>query len=83
MLTALETRKTPALDRIADSLPVMPAAHRHSYGARVARDRADAGYCAAKKCRFHGVGLHFLAQRNSGCLPIPARVWLCKASHHD
>lgn len=83
LLTAPATRKTPALDRIADSLPVMLAAHGHSYSARVARERADAGYCAAKKCRFHGVRLHFLAQRKSGSLPIPAQVWLCEASHHD
>lgn len=83
LLRLLAAEKTPELDRIADSLPVMLAAHGHSYRARVARDVADAGYCAAKKCRFHGVRLHFLAQRKSGSLPAPAQVWLCEASHHD
>lgn len=83
LLHLLSAAKTPELDRIADSLPVMLAAAGHSYRARVARDVADAGYCAAKKCRFHGVRLHFLAQRKSGRLPTPAQVWLCEASHHD
>lgn len=83
LLKLLAAEKTSHLDRIADSLPVMLAAHGHSYRARVARDRASVGYCAAKKCRFHGVRLHFLAQRKGGSLPAPAQVWLCQASHHD
>lgn len=79
----LASTQMPELDRIVDSMPVMLAAHGHSYRARVARDRADAGYCAAKKTRFHGVRLHFLAHRRGGSLPVPAQVWLCEASHHD
>lgn len=82
-LSALQTRQTPELDRIVDSLPVMLAQHGHSYGARVGREIADIGYCAAKKTRFHGLRLHFIAQRRSGELPRPAQVWLCAASHHD
>jgi hypothetical protein len=83
LLDHLSAAKTPHLDRLVDSLPVMLAAHGHSYRARVARERADVGYCATKKCRFHGVRLHFLAQRKNGRLPLPAQVWLCQASHHD
>jgi hypothetical protein len=75
--------RAPDIDRIVDSLPVMLAQHGHSYHARVARDIADAGYCAAKKTRFHGVRLHMVAQRACGRLPKPAQVWLCEASHHD
>jgi hypothetical protein len=70
-------------DHLVDSLPVMLAQHGHSYGARVAREVADVGYCAAKKTRFHGVRLHVIAQRRAGRLPLPAQVWLCAASHHD
>lgn len=55
----------PEFDRIVDSLPVMLAAHGHSYSAKVALDVADAGYCAAKKTRFHGVRLHLIAARQS------------------
>jgi hypothetical protein len=83
LLQSLATAKTPDIDRIVDSLPVMLASHGHSYRARVARDRADAGYCATKKLRFHGVRLHFIAERKSGRLPAPAQVWLCEGSHHD
>ena len=61
----------------------MLARHGHSYRARVGREVADIGFCAAKKTRFHGVRLHCLAQRRVGRLPLPAQVWLCAASHHD
>jgi hypothetical protein len=83
MLLSNLTTNTPPIDHIADSLPIMLAAHGHSYCARVAREHADAGYCAAKKTRFHGVRLHFLAQRRSGRLPLPNQIWLCGGSHHD
>lgn len=80
---SLATVETPSLDHVVDSLPVMLAQHGHSYRARVAREVADVGYCAAKKTRFHGVRLHVLAQRRARRLPCPSQVWLCEASHHD
>lgn len=80
---ALAATHTPEIDHIVDSLPVMLAQHGHSYGARVAREIADVGYCAAKKTRFHGVRLHLIAQRRAGRLPAPAQVWLCEAAPHD
>ncbi len=82
-LDALATPQVPEGDHLVDSLPVMLAQHGHSYRARVARDVADVGFCAAKKTRFHGVRLHFIAQRKSGRVPRPSQVWLCAASHHD
>src|SRR5215210_6068879 len=80
---ALAAKRTPEIDHLVDSLPVMLARHGHSYGARVAREVADAGFCAAKKTRFHGVRLHCIAQRRVNRLPLPNQVWLCAASHHD
>ena len=80
---ALAAQHTPEFDHLVDSLPVMLAQHGHSYGARVGRELADIGFCAAKKTRFHGVRLHCIAQRRAGSLPLPAQVWLCAASHHD
>lgn len=77
MKTAFET------DAIVDSMPVMLAAQGHSYSAKVAREIADSGFCAAKKTRFHGVRLHFIARRKSAALPVPARIWLCAGSIHD
>jgi Transposase DDE domain len=81
--SALTAQHTPEFDHLVDSLPVMLAQHGHSYRARVGREIADIGYCAAKKTRFHGVRLHCLAQRRTGSLPLPTQVWLCAASHHD
>jgi Transposase DDE domain len=80
---ALAARRTSECDHLVDSLPVMLAQHGHSYSARVGREVADIGYCAAKQTRFHGVRLHCLAQRRTNCLPLPSQVWLCAASHHD
>ena len=81
--SAVAARRTPELDYLVDFLPVMLARHGHSYRARVGREVADIGFCAAKKTRFHGVRLHCLTQRQAGRLPLPAQVWLCAASHHD
>jgi len=80
---ALAATRTPRCDHMVDSLPVMLARHGHSYGARVGREVADIGFCAAKKTRFHGLRLHLIAQRRVGRLPLPSQVWLCAASHHD
>lgn len=80
---ALAAARTPGVNHLVDSLPVMLARHGHSYGARAGREVADIGYCAAKKTRFHGVRLHFLARRRAGRLPLPRQAWLCAASHHD
>lgn len=79
----LQEKHLPEFDHVVDSLPIMMAQHGHSYHARVARDVADVGYCAAKKTRFHGVRLHVIAQRRVGRLPSPTQIWLCEASHHD
>jgi hypothetical protein len=80
---ALAAARTPEVDHLVDSLPVMLAQHGHSYGARVGREVADIGFCAAKKTRFHGVRLHCIAQRRTDRLPLPSQIWLCAASHHD
>jgi hypothetical protein len=83
LLRALHYAPTPEIDRIADSLPIMLAQQGHSYQARVARDVADVGFCAAKKTRFHGVRLRFIVERNSGRLRKPVSIWLREASAHD
>ncbi len=83
LLGALHRDPTPEIDRIVDSLPVMLAQQGHSYSARVAREVADAGFCAAKKTRFHGIRLHFIAERCGGRLPTPVSIWLREASLHD
>src|SRR5215204_5323684 len=79
----LRSSHTPELDHLIDSFPVMLARGGHAYTARVARELADVGFCAAKKTYFHGVRLHCLAERRFARLPNPSQIWLCEASHHD
>jgi len=79
----LDDGQTPELDHLIDSFPVMLAKNGHAYSAKVARDVADVGYCAAKKTYFHGVRLHTIAMKRFAQLPSPAQIWLCEASHHD
>lgn len=79
----LAPQVAPESDQIIDSLPVMLAQNGHSYRARVAHDLANAGYCAAKKTRFHGVRLHVSAVRRHDRLPLPRQIWLAQGSVHD
>jgi len=79
----LHSSQTPELDHLIDSFPVMLARGGHAYSARVAREIADIGFCAAKKTYFHGVRLHSIAERRFARLPSPSQIWLCEASHHD
>jgi hypothetical protein len=83
LFSHLHTSQTPEFDHLIDSFPVMLAQNGHAYFARVARDLADVGYCAAKKTYFHGVRLHVIAERRFARLPNPSQIWLCEASHHD
>ncbi len=64
------------IDHLIDSMPVMLASGSFSRRARVAREIANTGYCAAKR-------LHFIACRRAGQLPLPKTVWLREASVHD
>ena len=83
LFTPLHTTQTPECDHLIDSFPVMLAANGHAYSAKVAREIAAIGYCAAKKTYFHGVRLHVIASRRFARLPNPSQIWLCEASHHD
>lgn len=83
LFTYLRASQIPERDHLIDSFPVMLASGGHAFGARVARELADVGYCPAKKTFFHGVRLHAIAQRRCAQLPNPAQIWLAEASHHD
>ncbi len=82
-LNCVKAEIQPEIDRLIDSFPIMLAKHGHAYNAKVAREIANRGYCAAKKTYFHGVRLHTIAQRRSGQLPLPDHIWLREASAHD
>ncbi len=83
LFTYLHATQNPEIDHLIDSMPVMLAQNGHAYSAKVARQLANTGYCAAKKTYFHGVRLHYLAERRFAQLPNPTQIWLCEASHHD
>jgi hypothetical protein len=75
MASATETE----IDSIIDSMPVMLAQHGHSYSAKVAREIAAAGFCAAKKTAFftvfvctlspNGAAANCLSRNKFGCVP--------------
>ena len=83
LLDTLANSQAAQIDHLIDSLPVMLASGSFSRRARVARDVANTGYCAAKRLHFHGVRLHCIARRSGGSLPKPVRIWLREASVHD
>lgn len=83
LLAAVARHTDSAIDSVVDSFPVMLAQNGHSYSAKVAREIAAIGFCAAKKTRFHGVRLHVIGKRQFNRLPLPTQVWLASAAHHD
>jgi len=83
LLDTLKNNQAAALDHLIDSMPVMLASGSFARRARVAREIANVGYCAAKRQHFHGVRLHFIASRRAGRLPLPKNIWLREASVHD
>ena len=83
LLEQLHRQQDEGIDQIIDSFPVMLAQNGHAYAAKVAREVANVGYCAAKKTYFHGVRLHFIGKRRVGKMPNPKEIWLCEASLYD
>lgn len=82
LFVLLDNNRAANSDWLIDSLPIIGAAGNRSSTARVAREMAAKGFCAAKKVYFHGVRQHCAARR--GCLPLlPRLVWLRAASVHD
>jgi hypothetical protein len=70
-------------DFLVDSMPIMLAVGTRARRARVALEMAKTGFCATKQINFHGVRLHLFANRQSGCLPLPAKLWLKEGNVHD
>jgi hypothetical protein len=83
LFAAGEREALSSADRLIDSLPVMLAVGTRANRARVARQLADVGFCAAKQVHYCGVKLHVLAARRRSKLPLPERLFLSPASQHD
>jgi hypothetical protein len=83
LLKSLTTERGIETDHLVDSFPVMLAKAGFARRARVARELASLGYCAAKRLHFHGVRLHLLARCRRGRLPLPSEVWFRAGNVHD
>jgi DDE family transposase len=87
LITAALTRPVTALardaDRLIDSLPISVAKWPRCAAARVAAGVADQGYCSTKRSYYYGVKLHAIALRRPQQLPLPALLYLSRASQHD
>ena len=68
---------------LTDSFPVALAKQGHRFGACVAKELADVGYCSTKKLYFYGVRVHVVARRQAGTLPCPEYIGVTGASSHD
>ena len=68
---------------LTDSFPVALAKQGHRFGACVAKELADVGYCSTKKLYFYGVRVHMVARRQTGTLPCPDYIGVTGASSHD
>jgi IS5 family transposase len=82
-LTSAGRHVEATADRLIDSLPIMLARGTRANRGRVARQLADTGFCATKQIHYRGVKLHLIAARRSRRLPLPERLALTRASHHD
>ena len=83
LLNGLTAEQSTEVDHLIDSFPVMLAKGAFARRARVAREFAAIGYCAAKRLHFYGVRLHLLATRRAGHLPEPSEIWFCAGNVHD
>ena len=61
----------------------MLASGARSKSARVTEEIASTGFSAVKQTNFHGVRLHLVAEKQTGSLPLPTRVWIKEANVHD
>jgi len=83
LLKALTAEQNTTVDHLIDSFPVILAKGAFARRARVAREFAAIGYCAAKRLHFYGVRLPLLATRRSGRLPVPSEVWFRSGNVQD
>lgn len=81
--TVRHNQAADSLDYLIDSLPIMLAVGTRAKRGRVAVEIAKTGFCATKQMNFHGVRLHSISNRQTGALPVPARLWLREGNVHD
>ncbi len=70
-------------DFLIYSMPIMLARGTRSKQAKVALEIARTGFSAVKQTHFHGVRLHLIAEKQTGSLPLPTKVWIREGNVHD
>ena len=68
---------------VVDSMPIIMAKGPRSFGAKVAPEYCNKGYCATKKLHYYGLKLHVMGFSIFDKLPLPEYIGTSPASHND
>jgi hypothetical protein len=68
---------------VVDSMPIIMAKGTRSFGAKVAPQYCDKGFCATKNLHYYGLKLHVLGFSLFDKLPLPEFIGTSPASYHD
>ena len=68
---------------VVDSMPVILAKGPRSFGAKVAPECCDKGYCASKGLHYYGLKLHVMGFSIFNKLPLPEYIGTSPASNND
>ena len=68
---------------VVDSMPIILAKGPRSFGAKVAPQQCNKGYCATKKLHYYGLKLHVMGFSVFDKLPLPEYIGISPASNND
>lgn len=68
---------------VVDSIPIILAQGSRSFGAKVASEYCDKGYCATKKLHYYGLKLHIMGFSLFNTLPLAEYIGISPASNND
>jgi len=68
---------------VVDSMPIILAKGPRSFGAKIAPNLCDKGYCASKKLHYYGLKLHVMGFSFFDKLPLPEFIGSTPASNND
>lgn len=68
---------------VVDSMPIILAKGARSFGAKVAPNYCDKGFCASKQLHYYGLKLHVMGFSVFNKLPLPEYIGTTPASNND
>jgi hypothetical protein len=68
---------------LTGSFPADLAKQGHRFGACVAKELADMGYCSGKKLYFYDASFQVVAWRQAGILPCPEYIGVTGVGSND